>query len=98
MNLFQLFEALIDFGTDWDDDSLAMVAGGNLLRVLRQVGILTPKLSGKFTDMPPDGVSTNSRLRLLQTAVKEMLVTIPGLRRHSKALADRNLVFNNLGL
>ena len=28
--------------------------------------------------------------------IKEMLVTIPGLRRHSKALADRNLVFNNL--
>ena len=48
--------------------------------------------------MSPDGESTNSRLRLLQTAVKEMLVTIPGLRRRSKALADRNLVFNNLGL
>ena len=24
-------------------------------------------------------------------------MTIPGLRRHRKALADRNLVFNNLG-
>ena len=31
---------------------------------------------------------------LERTAIKEMLVTIPGLRRHSKALADRNLVFN----
>ena len=94
MNLFQLFEALIDFGTDWDDDSLAMVAGGNLLRVLRQVGILTHRLRGKFAD----GESGNSRSRLLQIVIKEMLVTIPGLRRHSKALADRNLVFNDLGL
>ena len=48
--------------------------------------------------MSPDSESTKSRLRLLQIVIKEMLVTIPGLRRHSKALADRNLVFNNLGL
>ena len=34
---FQLFEALIDFGENWDDHSLALLAGGNLLRVLRQV-------------------------------------------------------------
>ena len=52
---------------------------------------------GKFANMSP-GESGNSRSRLLQTVTKEMLVTIPGLRRHSKALADRNLVFNNLGL
>merc|ERR1712198_804593 len=32
-----LFEALIDFGENWDDHSLALLAGGNLLRVLRQV-------------------------------------------------------------
>ena len=51
MNILQLFEALIDFGTDWDDDSLAMLAGGNLLRVLRQVGILTQRLWGNFADM-----------------------------------------------
>ena len=36
MNL-QLFEALVDFGDNWDDHSLALLAGGNLLRVLRQV-------------------------------------------------------------
>ena len=36
---FQLFEALIDFGENWDDHSLALLAGGNLLRVLRQVYI-----------------------------------------------------------
>ena len=36
---FQLFEALIDFGENWDDHSLALLAGGNLLRVLRQVGL-----------------------------------------------------------
>ena len=35
----QLFEALIDFGADWDDHSLALLAGGNLLRVLRQVDL-----------------------------------------------------------
>ena len=34
---FQLFEALIDFGENWDDHSLALLVGGNLLRVLRQV-------------------------------------------------------------
>ena len=48
--------------------------------------------------MLPDGESTNSRLRLLLTMIKVMLATIPGLRRRSKALADRNLVFNDLGL
>ena len=32
-----MFEALIDFGENWDDHSLALLAGGNLLRVLRQV-------------------------------------------------------------
>ena len=37
VTLFQLFEALIDFGESWDDHSLALLAGGNLLRVLRQV-------------------------------------------------------------
>ena len=36
MNL-QLFEALVDFGDNWDDHSLALLAGGNLLRVFRQV-------------------------------------------------------------
>ena len=36
---FQLFEALIDFGENWDDHSLALLAGGNLLRVLRQVDL-----------------------------------------------------------
>ena len=38
VTIFQLFEALIDFGENWDDRSLALLAGGNLLRVLRQVG------------------------------------------------------------
>ena len=89
MNL-QLFEALIDFGDNWDDHSLALLAGGNLLRVFRQVHLHVLADNAQNHDVDDDVVvncENENRLRHRRNT-EVVLVTILGWRVDSKAPVD----------
>ena len=106
MNL-QLFEALIDFGDNWDDHSLALLAGGNLLRVLRQVHLHDLADDAQNHDVDDDVVvncENENRLRHRRNT-EVVLVTILGWRVDSKAPVNPDFsiyhtfyAFHKLGL